>query len=91
MSDRTYYSHDAEMRAQREKFTGVLIFLALGLGIGAALALLFAPESGDKTRHRLGHTINEGIEKGREATNTAIHQVEREVADLRKKLEEHGK
>jgi len=48
-NDRVYYSHDAEMHAMRDRAVLTLAFLAFGLGIGAVLALLFAPMSGKKS------------------------------------------
>ncbi len=53
INNRMYYSHDAEMRAQRERFVLALIVLALGIGFGSAVALLFAPQSGERTRRAL--------------------------------------
>jgi len=88
MNDRIYYSHEAEMRANRDRAMAVLIFMALGLGIGAVLALMFAPKSGEKTRSELASTLGEGIETGREATTKTIGRLEKDFADLRKKVEE---
>jgi gas vesicle protein len=88
MNDRIYYSKEAEERAQRERATAVLIFMALGLGVGAVLALLFAPKSGDKTRAELAHTLNDGLEVPREATQKAFKNLEKEFQDFRKKVED---
>ena len=88
MNDRTYYSREAEMRASRERFAAVTIFLALGLGIGAALALMFAPRSGDKTRAELASTLNDSLDTSRDATNKTISRLEKDFGDLRKKVEE---
>jgi gas vesicle protein len=88
MNDRVYYSREAEMQVQRERAMAVLIFMGLGLGIGAVLALLFAPKSGEKTRAELEHSVKEGLEGGREATNKALKNLEKDFGDLRKKVEE---
>jgi gas vesicle protein len=37
-----------------------LTYLMLGLGIGAAVALLFAPQSGEKTRKKIAEKAQEG-------------------------------
>ena len=42
-NDRVYYSHDAKTQVRREKAVLTVLALALGMGIGALLALLFAP------------------------------------------------
>jgi gas vesicle protein len=88
MNERIYYSREAEMRANREKTVAVLLFLALGVGIGAALALLFAPKSGEQVRGDLVGAFEDGFDSGREATQTAIQRLEKGVADLSKKVED---
>jgi gas vesicle protein len=88
MNDRVYYSREAEMQAQRERMTAVLVFMVMGLGIGAVLALLFAPKSGDKTRSELAHTIGDSLETPREVTSKAINRLEKDFTELRKKVEE---
>jgi gas vesicle protein len=81
-NDRIYYSHDAEMRAMREMTKSTLLRLMLGLGIGAALALLFAPSSGKKTRADLARTVEEGLNNGREAVEPMVKRVEEGVKNL---------
>lgn len=88
MNDRIYYSREAEERANRDRAVAVLVFMALGLGIGAALALLFAPKSGEKTRAELAGALNEGLDSGREATQKAIKTLEKDFSDLRKRVED---
>ena len=50
MSERMYYSKEAEQRAQAERTFLAILFTGLGLSIGAALALLFAPVKGEQLR-----------------------------------------
>ena len=45
----------------------VMIALVVGALAGAAVALLFAPASGDETREYLGKKAREGTDKAREA------------------------
>jgi gas vesicle protein len=87
MNERIYYSHEAEMRAMRERMLAVGIFMALGLGIGAVLALLFAPKSGEQLRRELASTLEESVGR-REAQYNALQRLEKEFADLRKRVEE---
>jgi gas vesicle protein len=87
-NDRVYYSHDAEARAVRETARLTLLCLALGAGIGAALALLFAPSSGKKTRATVARTVEEGLADGRKAVEPIVKQIEEEVSDLRNSVEE---
>jgi gas vesicle protein len=90
-SDRIYYSHDAEMHALRDRTVLALVFLTFGLGIGAALALLFAPFSGKTTRHDLARSVEEGLQTGRETVEPMVKRVEKEFGELQKNVEEHLK
>ncbi len=87
-NDRIYYSHDAEKHAQRDMGKSMLFRLMLGLGIGAALALLFAPSSGKKTRTDLAKTVEDGLTTGRDAVEPIAKRVEEELGDLRKNVED---
>ena len=41
----------------------ILVAFALGAAAGAAIALLYAPASGEETRRKLAHKAREGREK----------------------------
>jgi predicted NBD/HSP70 family sugar kinase len=90
-NDRVYYSHDAEMQAMRERTMLAVVFLTVGLGIGAALAFLFAPSSGKTTRHDLARNVEEGLHIGRDAVEPMVKRVEKEFSDLQRNVEEHLK
>jgi gas vesicle protein len=87
MNDRIYYSRRAEELAKRQQTIGAVTFLALGLGIGAVLALLFAPNVGEKTRKLVTDALEEGFKHGQEAILDAANQLEREYPELRKRIE----
>ena len=87
-NERTYYSHDAEMRAMRDRTMLTLVFLTFGLAIGAALALLFAPTTGKQTRDDLARSMGEGLNNGREALDPMVKRLEEEFSELRKNVEE---
>lgn len=84
MNNRVYYSQEAEEQAKRQQALAVILFTAIGVTIGAAVALLFAPKSGDKIRHEISESVNEGAG----ATNDTIKRLERELGDFRKHVEE---
>ncbi len=88
MNERIYYSHEAEMQANRERALVIGIFMLLGLGIGAALALLFAPKSGSQIRKELAAGVEDRFEGGRDATGKALQRLEKEFSDLRKRVDE---
>ena len=83
-NNRTYYSHEAEIRSSRK--TVALVLLALGIGV--AVALLLAPNSGEKTREDLTHSIEQGVNKGQDLAEPVLKRMEKELAELRQKVEE---
>ena len=90
-NDRIYYSHDAEAHAMHATIRLTLVCLTLGLGIGAALALLFAPSSGKKTRGEFARTVEDGLHSGREAVQPMVKHLEKDFDELQKNVEEHLK
>lgn len=88
MPERIYYSEEARRLMERRQFAGVLAAFSLGLVIGSALALLFAPQEGEKTRQIVREALEDGFERGRKATDDALAQLEGEIPNLRAKVEE---
>ena len=60
------YDYEREESSASTKLT----YLLIGGGIGAVLALLFAPKSGQELREDIADATKKGIEKGKE---TAAH------------------
>lgn len=87
-SDRVYYSQDAETHARRVMAIFAMFALALGIGIGAMLALLFAPSSGKQARHDLAQSIGNDWENSRNAVDPMVKRLEDKFAELIKKVEE---
>ncbi len=73
----------------RDNNEGIVWFLA-GAAVGAALGILFAPQSGEQTRRLLVTKANEGrdrvAEQGRD-----LYEKGREFADEAAELFERGK
>lgn len=88
MNDRIYYSREAEAQAMRERTAAILAFFVIGIAVGTVMALLFAPRSGDKTRGEIADAIEEGFNEGRKASNDAVHRLEKDLSDLRKRIED---
>jgi len=53
-----YYSNEAKKQARTERTLLALIFTALGLSIGAAISLIFAPMQGEELREELAQKAN---------------------------------
>lgn len=60
----------------------VLVAFALGALAGAAVALLYAPASGDETRRKLRHKAREGREKAEAAVREGRDFVQRHRENL---------
>jgi gas vesicle protein len=54
-------------RDSSENISTKLTFFLVGAGIGAVLALLFAPKSGEELRNDIADATRKGIDKSREA------------------------
>ena len=84
---RHHHDDDDEPYVVIEKSSGMGSFF-LGLAIGAGLALLFAPQSGQETRR----SIARGARRARQAAGDAVEGVTDKVADTfenaRQKVEE---
>lgn len=85
---RIYYSQEAERVAKRQRLLTIVIFMALGVGLGAVIALLFAPDEGEKTRRLISEAAQDGFRRGRDTTSDALRQLEPEFPDLRKRVDE---
>ncbi len=90
--DRTDDEQD-ELDIEEEESHGTrnLIFgLLAGAAVGAVVALLFAPDSGDRTRRRLAegarHLRDEAGEQVTEWTDSARHQFRRRQRQAKKKF-----
>jgi gas vesicle protein len=88
MSNRIYYSKEAEEQASREKAIAVMLFLAVGLGVGAVLALLFAPKSGQKTREDIANVLDDRFGNVEKEVSSRMGRVEKDFAELSKRLED---
>lgn len=90
-NDRIYYSHDAEIHAMRKMTKVIALCLLVGLGIGAVLALLFAPSSAKEVRDDLTKAVRQGWNRGREAIEPMVKRVGKEFGEMQKNVEEHLK
>lgn len=88
MSDRVYYSQEAKDKAIRNRTAIATLSLLVGAGIGAIMALLFAPEDGETIRSELSERTQTQFENGSEAGASALSSLETKYNDLRKYVEE---
>lgn len=68
-----------------EDNTGKLAWFFAGAAIGAAIALLYAPATGEETRRRIGETANKGKDRLAESGKDLMDRG-RELYDRGRKL-----
>ena len=66
----------------KDNSSSVMIAFVAGALAGAAVALLFAPASGDETREYLGKKAREGTDKAREAIDQGREYYEHQRENL---------
>ncbi len=71
------------MIRRRNAWPQVVSAFAIGLGAGAALGMLFAPQSGEDTRELLRGTAQEGIDEAVDRGKTVIRRVRKNMGDAK--------
>jgi gas vesicle protein len=70
-----------ESTMSRNRWPQVISAFAIGLGAGAALGVLFAPQSGEDTREYLSGTAQDGVEDAIAGGRKIARRVRKHVAD----------
>ena len=91
MNDRIYYSREAEQMAAQQRTILALIVMLLGLGLGAVVALLFAPREGDDVRKDIANHAETLYDSGRETTGKAFKELQKDFDKLRGDVEDRLK
>lgn len=91
MNDRVYYSREAEQMAAQQRTILALIVMLLGLGLGAVVALLFAPRKGDEVRKEIAKNAENLYENGRENTGKALKDLQKDFDKFRGDVEDRLK
>ena len=68
---------------RRNTWPQVVSAFAIGLGAGAALGMLFAPQSGEDTRELLRGTAQDGIDEAVDRGKTVIRRVRKNIGDAK--------
>ena len=82
MSERRYYTHEAEVQAMRERSLLILVALSLGVGVGSALTLLFASEAGKGMRQDFSDMVEDRIGTMEDTVKTLRGKIEDRISDL---------
>jgi gas vesicle protein len=74
----TIQSSELDEKKQRKHRGSRLTYLVAGLGIGALVGILLAPQSGDETREWFAAKYNDGMD----SVNAKVKQTRQQVAEL---------
>ena len=91
MNDRIYYSKEAEDLAAQQRTILALVVMLLGLGLGAVVALLFAPRKGDEVRKEIAKNAEHLYDNSRESTGKAFKELQKDFDKLRSDVEDRLK
>jgi gas vesicle protein len=70
-------------QANQRNSSGKFTTFVVGLGIGAAVGLLFAPASGKKTRHYITRTAKQGLDDATSAGKRWARRAQETVDDVK--------
>ncbi len=62
---------------KRNGIPGTILPFAVGLGVGAAVALLFAPKAGEELRNDISEGVNDGVNQIRSTGKELKRKVQR--------------
>jgi gas vesicle protein len=71
------------MIRNRNKWPQVISAFAIGLGAGAALGVLFAPQSGEDTRDYLRDAAQDGVDEAVSRGKTVVRRARKTLGDAR--------
>jgi len=71
------------MIRNRNSWPKVASAFAIGLGAGAALGILFAPQAGEDTREQIRSTAQDGVDELSDRGKTVVRRVRRNMADAK--------
>jgi len=74
------------MSRNRSRWNHPVSALCIGLGVGAALGILFAPKPGEELREDIAGTVNDGIDSVRKGTHKVVRTARRFASDAKERI-----
>jgi gas vesicle protein len=74
------------MSRNRSRWNHPVSALCIGLGVGAALGILFAPKPGEELREDIAGTVHDGIDAVRKNTHKVMRSARRFASDAKERI-----
>ncbi len=86
MSQRTYYSEEARKTAQRQQFILAMAVAGISLSLGALVALLFAPDTGENIRNEIRSVLDDIAEQSGDSAKDVFNNVSGQTHEMREQV-----
>jgi len=84
---RIYYSEESRKQAQRHMFVLAMAVAGVSLSLGAVIALLFAPTTGDNIRREIRDYLDELAQQGKQVADELEETAQQNARKARKQIE----
>jgi len=84
---RIYYSEESRKQAQRQTFVLAMAVAGVSLSLGAVIALLFAPTTGDNIRREIRDYLDELADQGKQVADNLEDTAQQNARKARKQIE----
>jgi len=86
-NQRIYYSEESRKQAERQTMILAMAVAGISLGVGAIIALLFAPSTGEDIRGEIRDYLDELAQQGKQVADELEETAQQEVRKARKQIE----
>jgi gas vesicle protein len=77
-----------ELAMAKDKKSGTILAFIVGIGVGAAVTLLLAPQAGDELRDQISEAIGDGVDQLRDRTKNLSRHSQKFVKAAKEQVQE---